>query len=423
MASSLFTPSFLQGLTAEELKEARDAELADEVAGYFKQNRRLKYIGVAGLGTHGGALLFREFDDEGRPVRRIIVKYPINDDGEAHIRNEEMCLRLMRGSEHVVQLLSLPGAEINVLGTGKRPTIALEFMEHGDAHQLRQRLANADITVAPSRLLWRIFLCLIRQCVAMAYPPNGGDNAPITPDEIRDGVAPFALTQNSPHPGNIVFGDLSADFEHNLVPLVKLIDFGRGQVEQDPYYAHFLRIRGAAYLLMCCALPTMDLNDLRIRDYDTPARYTTVSGELIETFAHFTFLNTENMDYALRDVVAMCLHGQYVPPLEQILAWCMYGVQRQLPDFDNEYFAPLDRENETDEGIRNLVKYAFLDGDVRDAPQNISRPTVYTQVGTSTVGLFASQNARWEHGEEALWRGINRTLGIPVSEVKPDAVE
>ncbi|OTA70683.1 hypothetical protein K449DRAFT_428234 [Hypoxylon sp. EC38] len=392
-----YTPSFLANLSPQDREEAEQAQLADQISTYFTPNPRLKYAGVAGMGTHGGALLFREFNEAGDSSRRIIVKYSLTEEADNDLRNENECLQHLRGAEHIAQLIYLKETELNVTGTGKRPTIALEYMEHGDGHTFRDKLVLAGITVTPSRILWSIFFCLIRQTVAMAYPPQGGHNAPIRPDRIPTGggVEDFGLTQGSPHPGNIVFGDLSARGEHNAVPIVKLIDFGRGAIQENKDHAHFMRILGAAQMLICCALPTMHFDDLRIRADGTVNGYVTQWGLKLQTYAHEVFLGTENMDVLLRDIVAVCLSPTYFPELQYLLKVCLGGIRRRLEHFDNPNFSDADRERESDEAIKKFIQETLLDGDVKDIPQDFSRPTVNLQMGTTLLGLFASQNKSW----------------------------
>ncbi|KAI0144215.1 hypothetical protein F4776DRAFT_675734 [Hypoxylon sp. NC0597] len=396
--SSHYTSSFLSKLSPQELAETQGAELADQIATYFTPNPNLKYAGVAGLGTHGGALLFRQFNETDGTSRRIIVKYSLDEEADSHLRNEHKCLQYLRGAEHIVQLISLDEAGVNVAGTGRRPTIALEFMEHGDGHRFREKLAEAGIQVTPSRILWRIFFCLVRQNVAMAYPPQGGDNARVARETMptRGDVEDFGLTQGSPHPGNIVFGDLSDRGEHSLVPIVKLIDFGRGVIEENKDYAHFLRLFGAAYLLICCALPTIDYQVLRVHDDDRPNRWVTRSGLELETHAHKAFLTAGNIDVALKDLVALCLSPAYLPDLSYVVKTCLGGIRRKLEHFDSDGFSQADKERESDEAIKSLIQQVFLDGEVKDIPRGLSRPAVNVQMGTTLLGLFESEVKAWE---------------------------
>ncbi|KAI0169699.1 hypothetical protein GGR52DRAFT_478218 [Hypoxylon sp. FL1284] len=83
----------------------------------------------------------------------------------------------------------------------------------------------------PSRVLWRLFLCLVRACIGMAYPPP---NYYGRPDMYREVILPNQdpeLTIHfDMHPLNVFIDDPSRAWndlpEHGLSPRFKLGDFG-----------------------------------------------------------------------------------------------------------------------------------------------------------------------------------------------------
>ncbi|KAI1378032.1 hypothetical protein F4677DRAFT_33026 [Hypoxylon crocopeplum] len=413
-------PNVPNNLTPDDLEELQGAELADQISTHFTSNPRLQYAGVAGLGTHGGALLFREWAEGYNSSRRIIVKYSLDEESDEHLRNESKCLEYLRGAEHIAQLISLPETELNVSGTGKRPTIALEFMHHGDGVRFRMKMDELDYEVAPSRLLWRMFLCLVRQMVAMAYPPRGGPNAPVSREEIRISETRFGLSQNSPHLGNVVFGDLSDDIEHKLTPILKLIDFGRGEIDEDTGFTQFKNVFGAGAIMVHLALPTTSARVLNTHyDDNIVNRYWMLSGQMVETKTHEALLSKWNIDVELRDLIALCQSPADIPTLPYLLARCEEGVKKTLEDFDSDDFSPTERQRETDDWMEAFIKYAFLDADIQDTPHDLTRPTINTQVGTTLVGLLDSQYSDWiqipprqskyEHNP-TLWGGFNEAI-------------
>ncbi|KAI2628479.1 hypothetical protein GGR54DRAFT_651334 [Hypoxylon sp. NC1633] len=397
MTAPEFSQRFLLGLSAEDFDDLKSAELADRIASYFMPNPTLTYGGILGMGGNGGALLFREWNEETQTSRKIVVKYSLNERADIQLRNEAECLAMLRGAEHIVQMISLPGAEVNVAGTGKRPTIALEYLPFGDAIRFRGKLADHFYQVTPSRLLWRFLLCIIRSRIAMAYPPRALPGAPAFQEVIWDDMETFGLTQNSPHGGNIVFGNFSFDLEHQLTPILKQIDFGRGGITDDPQFAHYLNMFSTGLLMCYLALPATDATEIINFDYteNEPVDYTLQTGAKIRTYCHQDLLATRNIDWALRDMIALLMAPDYIPPLEIIVQFCTNGVyNRGVPDIVNEHFSQLDRERESDESIQELMRTVFLDGDVMETPIGFTRPTMNVQTGTTLVGLLDSESWR-----------------------------
>jgi hypothetical protein len=74
-----------------------------------------------------------------------------------------------------------------------------------------------------------------RQCVAMSHPPEGAPGGPVERERIpQTNMAPFNLTQSSPHLNNLMFGGIErGDDEHGFVPICKV-----GQAETTTHYAH-----------------------------------------------------------------------------------------------------------------------------------------------------------------------------------------
>ncbi|OTA88769.1 hypothetical protein M434DRAFT_374553 [Hypoxylon sp. CO27-5] len=134
-----------------------------------------------------------------------------------------------------------------------RDYMVLEFMEHGDlAHLLFKIIESGE--VVPNRILWNFWLCLIKACIAMEYPPRkfharrrepvgDNDNEPISNnkgkrigDDLFEGIPPAKrrwakkrIVHFDIDPRNIFIGGFdpsSQDGEHELIPRLKLADFG-----------------------------------------------------------------------------------------------------------------------------------------------------------------------------------------------------
>ncbi|KAK8008958.1 hypothetical protein PG991_011509 [Apiospora marii] len=165
------------------------------------ENTNLEYERTLGFGGYGIAAKYAHRNRAGQHVRHVVVKAPLkpnNSSGaKAHQREHEW-YRWMKGMEHVPLLLDPvqlyqsppPGSDSNAPGQSRQYIfnwdakdryIITEFLEHGELNSLVERLNETVqnqpgndlfpmLTFIPSRLLWRIFLCLLRGVIAMAWP-------------------------------------------------------------------------------------------------------------------------------------------------------------------------------------------------------------------------------------------------------------
>ncbi|KAI2622577.1 hypothetical protein GGR54DRAFT_599076 [Hypoxylon sp. NC1633] len=399
-----YTADFLLGLSRDEFQAVRESALADRVASYFTKDSKLTYMGVGGMGRHGGVLLFREADDKGNHVRKLVVKYSLDAQEDEHLRNETLCLEQLRGAEHIVQMIPLAKPEMNISGTGMRPTLALEFIPNGTLFQWTQRLAtltprNRQI---PSRLLWRIFLCFTRQIIGMSYPPAKAQGEPVTRENFGTSHSGRGITQNSAHANNFLFGDITPGDAEHPTPIVKLIDFGRGEFMRSPEQASAINTWSAAYQLMCLGMQEdgyVDLSLVGTPDGVQPYRVTTNLDDLggdewIMTDCHSTFLQKAGMDVMLRDLVARCMSitPEHTPTLHQLLRYCQDAVAtRTVDDFRTSAFDEYMIWKETDEGIQKLLELTLFDGDIVDTPGLNRWRFGFSQMGTSILGLYSNQ--------------------------------
>ncbi|KAI1855189.1 hypothetical protein JX266_000054 [Neoarthrinium moseri] len=118
-------------------------------------------------------------------------------------------------------------------------TILMEWLEHGTLGDFITRIRTRPKPL-PNRLLWRFLGCLVRIVIAMAYPPDrpppvGSSQRSEAINYIRVGEAarPSLLQHNDLH-------DSNTDMEHNIAPILKLIDFGSAvelpSLDGDPLY-------------------------------------------------------------------------------------------------------------------------------------------------------------------------------------------
>ncbi|KAI1457302.1 hypothetical protein F4805DRAFT_181337 [Annulohypoxylon moriforme] len=364
-------------LSATDVVDAQMAGLSDRVSQYFRQDSKLLYRGVAGMGTHGGALVFAQIDEQRRPVRRIVVKYSLDVTADEDLINEAHWLEQLRGAEHIGQLVPLADANLRVSGTGRRPTLALEFIENGTMELFLTRFGGAGNTWLPNRLLWRILRCLLRQAIAMAFPPRRGPNDPIRRERIPtlgDPVAPTPITQNSPHGRNLMIGDMTPDQEHELSPRIHLIDFGRGRLEPTWLDALELNLSNIGvmmmYITLCSVRPTQI-----VVGRDSPWAYGEgVFRREFVTNADRRFLYSPTLDPPLRDLVArfLAIDLTHIPSLYEAFRECQRGCERPVDVVvANASLPPQHAVRETDENITSLLReYIFnapsVDGELRE---------------------------------------------------------
>ncbi|KAK7906555.1 hypothetical protein PG985_016292 [Apiospora marii] len=244
-----------------------------DVKTYFT-NAGLKFRRPIAVGNHGGTVLFDKFDqdEDGGEVlaKSLVVKYALDTEedastsNDADLENEMGWLRKMHYAEHIIQTdpayWSLWDDDKDNAGAGqllKKPVIVMEYLEHGTLEQLIKRFKFVDLRI-PDRMIWYFALCLVRACTAMGYRDQfvGVDKTKREHVSKTPGAAgpppPSGLAQDSMKGANVLIGQLiPGDKEHEITPLLKLIDFGRG-VEykaDDPANADFKENTGLTHNL------------------------------------------------------------------------------------------------------------------------------------------------------------------------------
>ncbi|CAJ2513037.1 Uu.00g011560.m01.CDS01, partial [Anthostomella pinea] len=215
---------------------SRDQLIADAVRLMDKPLR----FRVEKCKTQAGILMQVMQKDDEVGSRRIMVKaaYP---EVAAAVQKEQRWVMQLQCVKHIVNPLNTTNDPMNpVIGPRwMQPYFYMEFLENGTLKQFQQRFTISGRTlpdgtretpVMPNRLLWSIFLCLIRACVGMAWPPLG----PVLQLEFPREEEPLRLAHSDMHHDNLMFGPLEPQFdEHARVPVMKLIDFGEAK-ERPP---------------------------------------------------------------------------------------------------------------------------------------------------------------------------------------------
>ncbi|KAI1361327.1 hypothetical protein F5Y08DRAFT_342794 [Xylaria arbuscula] len=318
--------------------------LGREVAAVFTKNPANKFVGFAGLGRHGGALILQEHDEHGTPKRKVVVKYSLGEltgdkqsDADADLRNEYHWLLKLRGAEHIgcqMEKLAYSAGvaawdqfeeDVNAYIEGREriterarkcPTFALEFLPNGQLSDTIQKHLFASENM-PNRVLWRIWLCLVRQCVAMAYPPGIAMGAQDDGISIREEVKPdqriCRLCQNSAHLENWIWGP---ERDANIP-----------DTDHDPHLP-------VVKVMMELAFPLADKDDLETEKQ--PRIYRCIlEGEQreISTLAPRLLRRDERIDRAFRDVLvrSMTTNAGDAPTPEEALRNAIQHVA-ETPD-------------------------------------------------------------------------------------------
>ncbi|KAI1362616.1 kinase-like domain-containing protein [Xylaria arbuscula] len=202
-------------------------ELEQRLRRFFSDDPRFLFVKDLPSGATGHTVCYQQ-RFTGGGTRRIVLKYT-NDDDDIVIRaieNERKWLSVLRTAQHVVNLLYIfRGPQPD--GTGiENAFMILEYLENGSLAQFAERTGREAI---PNRILWSIFLCLTRACIALAWPAQGDE------PEIPTNAVPQALAHWDMHGDNLLFARMTGDpVEHAIIPMLKLIDFDNsGLVEVD----------------------------------------------------------------------------------------------------------------------------------------------------------------------------------------------
>ncbi|KAI0428730.1 hypothetical protein F5Y09DRAFT_312356 [Xylaria sp. FL1042] len=215
----------------------------------------LKYNKCLGWGGNGLAALFDDCDQLGNRIRSVVVKMVYSENASVAMKIETDNLRRYEGAEHLLQILYAPSPEKGQHepnSSTEQPKLSCfitEMVENGDmAHFIAKVVVNKE--TIPNAILWRFLLCFVRMCTGLAYPPKSiqelkGHSAPVKEAIPTDpNVQPTRFVHFDFDPRNIFIGNLMADGEHYLSPLLKLGDFGLGQnVKGDRENIYYERLR------------------------------------------------------------------------------------------------------------------------------------------------------------------------------------
>ncbi|KAI1777214.1 kinase-like domain-containing protein [Hypoxylon cercidicola] len=222
----------VENVRADALKEIRLLETS-----FNRVNeRRFKIERIIGEGTGGFALKMAMINDPSpvpRPVQRFVIKRAYNKQQADKLQEEIQIVQKFRGNMHVAQLIVLPGESTDGISYLNGPTLMTDWIGNGTVKDLIAKRSDWRQPL-PNRVLWRLFLCLCRMLIAMAWPSNGPPGAPrevellSSPDPNGNRPTKSGLVHGDLNIQNILVGNLDQR-EHSLVNTLMLIDFGNAR--------------------------------------------------------------------------------------------------------------------------------------------------------------------------------------------------
>ncbi|KAI0377255.1 kinase-like domain-containing protein [Hypomontagnella monticulosa] len=342
--------------------------LLDLRSHFAVQGPRFTFQGPLGWGAYGVTVCVVEQLARNRS-RRLVVKRALRSRGENDLKGEIEWMKRLRGGEHIVRLIASrddtqgPSARRRARWRFFRrsdveeslegllgPVAVMEYLENGELSKLFNRVVRNNFLL-PNRILWSFFLCLIRACVALAYPPERGENEPNVLERIpTDGRPESKIEHADLHLGNIMVGNPGGFAEHAIVPPLKFIDFGRTrdgfQGSSDNLY------KLSRTMLNLIAQQNVKTGRWIIEHKGVRTRAT-------EILPHGNGPNYPGLDPDLQDLMARCMavDSDDRPGLGEMLRITENAVYSKTPE---SFKRP---HQETDDAIRDVVQRYIYDAD------------------------------------------------------------
>ncbi|OTA60662.1 hypothetical protein K449DRAFT_435053 [Hypoxylon sp. EC38] len=398
-------------------KEDEAIRLSSQLRDHLWDNPTWEFEKVIATGFRAVTVLVRHRESEldGKTHRRLVLKRSITPEGDHETFNEIIWYNRLRGSEHIVNMITarydgsyVPPAnagdenakvvpffqrliqrpinpkkirkpndprrideELGLARLAGIPVVVLEYLENGTFNRIIERAIRYNSFI-PNRLLWSFFLCMVRSCVAMAYPPNRAPGKRTVLETIPAvGTVPSPLIHNSLHCGNIMFGAPDRRFdEHRFAPVVKFIDLGAAEDRGGPQ----LNLEHVSIFMICLITNNKEPDITTTTMYnDTSTKATAILPPNDKKY--------QQLDPDLRDFLARCLASEVYnrPNLQETLETIENALRTKTPETFPFNIAP----SETDDAIKGFLQKLVYDADdiLPEEP-------------------FYSDGRWWEYGEE-----------------------
>ncbi|KAK7913947.1 hypothetical protein PG985_011650 [Apiospora marii] len=370
--------------SGEEWMEEELGPIRKRIQGYFGDSKNFKLDRFLGKGVTAHAWLIRHRKQEKDPWQKLVLKTPAyvegslreqqfanGPEGVTEFHEEAGLLKLIR-TRHLVRLIDFCGQDpLNQNGARNYfgNWIYLEYLENGNLAEFLEKCEAHSIPYVPNRLLWRMFLCMIRACIAMAYIPPGDPVDRYDQNEEPCEDSKGSYTHVDMHSKNIMLGALLGDpddLEHAISPPVKFIDLdnhvlfdgGEGEGVQENVFhvganmAQVILRDDEACLDTLEAYEDDDTDPVQLRLPGKPTFQTYAEKMLPNDDTDFTMPRPE-LDPDLRFLICLCCAARKEtrPRLaDQLLPWVLAAVrQRDAAYYDRTPYC--DGEEETDECI------------------------------------------------------------------------
>ncbi|GAW12380.1 hypothetical protein ANO14919_017460 [Xylariales sp. No.14919] len=357
-------------------------DLARSVEQNYAQSKYWEFERFLGAGSYGVAVLVRERKDTSKPRTRMAVKLA-QAAGVRELQKEIMWLKTLNGAKHIVKILAYcddlvaaskeaakQSAASGVLRAVRRsntapvpimtafdtlvgmkgPALAIEYIEGSDLlHFIRDGLLRKGER-PPNKVLWSLFLCLVRATIGMAYPIGAAIGEPPILETIPDDARPErAIVHGDVAPRNVMIQPGDELGEHKIGQSLKLIDFGaafefltpNGGPQGNLYDAAEIIINLFGNLPMRKVVVTWE-------SYDTRA------GIILPQNGEDPF---PEVDLELRSLLARCMYTSPYrrPPLDEV-----FEIANNAVTTKNEGAFP-NPERETPDAIRAFWQKFFFD--------------------------------------------------------------
>ncbi|KAI1417337.1 kinase-like domain-containing protein [Hypoxylon sp. FL1857] len=199
------------------------------IQNYFNSDRRFTLEGFHGQGGQGSVYKVKFTPPGGNGLGRALVMKiadPLRNSDVQGLTREKEILWMLRNCRHIAHMHESTTEDPLHPAAGDLgwAWIYLDRLDNGTLNNFLLRVKEAGVTRLPNRLLWVLFLCLIRGCIAMAWPSDNPEMNETTrghPPPPPSGIAHFDL-----HGENVMFGHFIDHPEHSLTPILTMIDFG-----------------------------------------------------------------------------------------------------------------------------------------------------------------------------------------------------
>ncbi|KAI0532592.1 kinase-like domain-containing protein [Xylaria digitata] len=289
---------------------------------------RLRYKKCLGWGGNGMAAAFDEINENGQNIYRNsehIVQI-LSESGQGLLENtggndddeddddddDDDGIPSQRGRKRQAKPHASSSKKVKT-GQLKLNVFITEMLENGDLTHFLQKVVQFNERT-PNAVLWRFFLCLIKMCIGLAYPPDRIEERKNLPPPIPETIVASARPRREIHfdfdPRNIFIGRVGQGSGHDLTPVLKLGDFGLCTEilpRQSDFYYERLRMHGKLGWLS----PEQFCLDW---DYILPDTYTIHNHPIAGNYGIHT--NIWAVGYVMETLITLCYPASPPRPTE-----------------------------------------------------------------------------------------------------------